>query len=79
MILTGDFNTDDATELSAIVSAGMRRLEPAPTYPSWKPRLALDHLFASPDIDVERLAAPPSLRLSDHAPVLAAVRLARSP
>lgn len=75
MILSGDFNTGDLRELSAIEAGGVRRIDPMPTYPSWRPRRALDHLFVSPDVTVESFEVPGEIRVSDHLPVVAKVRL----
>jgi endonuclease/exonuclease/phosphatase family metal-dependent hydrolase len=51
---------------------------PALTFPATLPRLRLDGLFVSPDVEVERyevVETEPARRASDHLPVLAEVRL----
>jgi endonuclease/exonuclease/phosphatase family metal-dependent hydrolase len=48
------------------------------TFPATLPRLRLDALFVSPDVEVERyevVETEPARRASDHLPVLAEVRL----
>jgi endonuclease/exonuclease/phosphatase family metal-dependent hydrolase len=42
------------------------------TFPSWKPKLGLDHILATQHVEVHRLEALPHA-LSDHLPILAEV------
>jgi endonuclease/exonuclease/phosphatase family metal-dependent hydrolase len=42
------------------------------TFPSWKPKLGLDHILTTPHVAVHRLEALPHA-LSDHLPILAEV------
>jgi len=76
-VLMGDLNTDAN-------SAEMRHLfakcsltapaQPTPTFPSWKPRRALDHILTSETIQLEKLWALPQA-FSDHLPLAAEIRL----
>lgn len=76
-VLMGDLNTEPT-------SPEMRRLfektalqAPAvstPTFPSWKPRRALDHILTSADITLDRTWTLPRA-FSDHLPLAAEIRL----
>ena len=76
-VLMGDLNTD-------ALSAEMRHLfakchleppaQPTPTFPSWKPRRALDHILTSPAIRIEKMWALPQA-FSDHLPLAAEIVL----
>jgi endonuclease/exonuclease/phosphatase family metal-dependent hydrolase len=51
---------------------------PAPsTYPSWRPRRAIDHILTTPDLAVEKLWTLEHA-VSDHLPVAALVRVPAS-
>jgi endonuclease/exonuclease/phosphatase family metal-dependent hydrolase len=47
---------------------------PPATFPSWRPRRAIDHILATPGIQIERLWTLPH-PVSDHLPLAARVRL----
>jgi endonuclease/exonuclease/phosphatase family metal-dependent hydrolase len=51
-------------------------MEPAPTYPSRRPVLALDRIAHSHDLTLEPLAVPwrKWVQASDHLPLLARLR-----
>ncbi len=76
-VLMGDLNTEPH-------SAEMRQLfnqcslqppvQPTLTFPSWKPRRALDHILTSPAIQLDRMWALPQA-FSDHLPLAAEIRL----
>lgn len=76
-VLMGDLNTEPH-------SAEMRQLfaksrlqppaQPTPTFPSWKPKRALDHIITSPAIQLEKVWALPQA-FSDHLPLAAEIRL----
>ncbi|HEX7814202.1 MAG TPA: endonuclease/exonuclease/phosphatase family protein [Dyella sp.] len=76
-VLMGDLNTE-------VHSAEMRHLfnksslqppaQAMPTFPSWKPRKALDHILTSEAIHLDRLWALPQA-FSDHLPVAAEIRV----
>ena len=77
VVLMGDLNTEAH-------SAEMRHLfarcslqppeQPTPTFPSWKPRRALDHILLSESLTLERVWALPQA-FSDHLPLAAEIRL----
>lgn len=69
-VLVGDLNCEPA-ELAA--HAGLRRAQlrathALPTFPSWRPRRSLDHLLATPQIEVLESRVL-DLHLSDHRPL----------
>jgi endonuclease/exonuclease/phosphatase family metal-dependent hydrolase len=76
-VLMGDLNTD-------IRSAEMKHLfarsslvgppQATPTFPSWKPRKALDHILTSEAIQLDKVWALPQA-FSDHLPLAAEIRL----
>lgn len=76
-VLMGDLNTE-------ISSPELRRLfnrtslqpppRPVPTFPSWRPQRAIDHIFTSGDIDVVRRWTLPEA-FSDHLPLAAEIRV----
>ncbi len=77
VILLGDLNcTPDAPELkrlrerTGLVSAGV----PLATFPSWRPRRALDHILVSPALEPLGVEVP-LLRVSDHLPLAMRVAL----
>ena len=47
---------------------------PPPTFPSWKPRRAIDHVLLSRPLALARLETLPALR-SDHLPLAADILL----
>ncbi|MEI7035481.1 endonuclease/exonuclease/phosphatase family protein [Fulvimonas yonginensis] len=76
-VLMGDLNTEAH-------SAEMRHLfarcslqpptQSTPTFPSWKPRRALDHILLSESLRLERVWTLPQA-FSDHLPLAAEIRL----
>ncbi|HET6586394.1 MAG TPA: endonuclease/exonuclease/phosphatase family protein [Oleiagrimonas sp.] len=76
-VLMGDLNTDAN-------SPEMRQLfrhtnlqpptNPTPTFPSWRPQRAIDHILTSSDITLERVWTL-SAAFSDHLPLAAEIRL----
>ncbi|GAP65361.1 metal-dependent hydrolase [Mizugakiibacter sediminis] len=79
-LLMGDLNCDpDSAEMRQL----FRRtsLEPPqeipPTFPSWRPRRAIDHILVSKPLRVERLWTLPDA-FSDHLPLAAEVRVPAS-
>ena len=78
VILMGDLNSSSAALLersplarTPLVAAHSARLA---TYPSWQPRLDLDHILLSPDMLVEDARLLP-FRYSDHLPLAVDIRL----
>ena len=77
VVLMGDLNTD-------VGSIEMRQLfarsrlqppaQPTPTFPSWKPKRALDHILASPSVALEKVWTLPQA-FSDHLALAAEIRL----
>ncbi len=75
-LLMGDFNCEPA-ELAAhgvLQSCGLRSLHEMPTYPSWKPSRAIDHVLAGDGLRISR-AHVLAERLSDHLPVVTEIFL----
>ncbi|MHB1271931.1 MAG: endonuclease/exonuclease/phosphatase family protein [Rhodanobacter sp.] len=76
-VLMGDLNTEPG-------SAEMRHLfakcslqppmQSTPTFPSWKPRRALDHILTSPAIRLDKVWTLPQA-FSDHLPLAAEIHL----
>jgi endonuclease/exonuclease/phosphatase family metal-dependent hydrolase len=50
-------------------------VQPTPTFPSWKPKRALDHILASPSVALEKVWTLPQA-FSDHLALAAEIRLA---
>jgi endonuclease/exonuclease/phosphatase family metal-dependent hydrolase len=76
-ILMGDLNTDpDSPEMHRLFAR--TRLQPpahpALTFPSWRPRRAIDHILLSPELQLERQWTLPDA-FSDHLPLAAEIRL----
>lgn len=76
-LILGDFN-----EYSRRVGLGrlvrsFHLMDPAPTYPSRRPTLALDRIAHSHDLDLQPLTVPwqKGVQASDHLPLLARLRL----
>ena len=77
VVLMGDFNCAlDSPEMVQL----LRRtgLTPArevpPTFPSWRPRRAIDHILVSEKMEIERMYTLPHA-VSDHLPLAAEIRL----
>ena len=47
---------------------------PPPTFPSWAPKRAIDHILVSHTLEVEDLRTLPHL-VSDHLPITATLKL----
>ncbi len=77
VVLMGDLNTDArSAEMKHLYArSGLVPPEQAtPTFPSWKPRKALDHIIASEAIQLDKVWALPQA-FSDHLPLAAEIRL----
>jgi endonuclease/exonuclease/phosphatase family metal-dependent hydrolase len=76
-VLMGDLNTDaHSAEMNHLFARSHLQppAQPTPTFPSWKPRRALDHILTSPSIALEKVWTLPQA-FSDHLPLAAEVRL----
>ncbi len=76
-MLLGDLNTPiESPELRTLFARTslVPPLLPPPTFPSWAPRRAIDHILASSTLQVEELRTLPHL-VSDHLPIAATIRL----
>ena len=76
-VLMGDLNSEpESPEMRELFAKST--LQPPTrstlTFPSWKPRRALDHILTSPAIQVDRVWALPKA-FSDHLPLAAEIRL----
>jgi endonuclease/exonuclease/phosphatase family metal-dependent hydrolase len=72
-IVAGDFNPMRGRQELArfLEQTGLRDAAGGgiPTFPSWRPSRQLDYILHSPDITVNRFAAP-AVELSDHLPLV---------
>jgi endonuclease/exonuclease/phosphatase family metal-dependent hydrolase len=76
-MLMGDLNTDaTSAEMQPLFArcALQPPAQPTPTFPSWKPRKALDHILLSSSLQLERVWTLPQA-FSDHLPLAAEIRL----
>jgi endonuclease/exonuclease/phosphatase family metal-dependent hydrolase len=76
-VLMGDLNCDpDSVELRVLFArtALAEPLETTPTFPSWRPQRAIDHILVSRGIAIERMWTLPDA-FSDHLPLAAQIRL----
>ncbi|RUL64424.1 EEP domain-containing protein [Dyella dinghuensis] len=79
-VLMGDLNTDaHSPEMRHLFAHSTLQPpeNPVPTFPSWKPRRALDHILVSPDIQVEKVWTLPQA-FSDHLALAAEIQLPAS-
>ncbi|MEF8792484.1 endonuclease/exonuclease/phosphatase family protein [Thiohalorhabdus sp.] len=76
-VVMGDFNakprSPEIVQLSDKAGLGMASRPAHATLPSWRPRVAVDHILATPELTLEEYGPLPEL-LSDHLPVQAIVR-----
>ncbi|MDW2983021.1 MAG: endonuclease/exonuclease/phosphatase family protein [Rhodanobacter sp.] len=76
-VLMGDLNTEPgSSEMRQLFAKSTLQppAQPTPTFPSWKPRRALDHILTSPAIKLEKTWALPQA-FSDHLPLAAEISL----
>jgi endonuclease/exonuclease/phosphatase family metal-dependent hydrolase len=76
-VLIGDLNTEPGSiEMRQLFSKCSLQppAQSTPTFPSWKPRRALDHILTSPALHVEKRWTLPQA-FSDHLPLAADIRL----
>jgi endonuclease/exonuclease/phosphatase family metal-dependent hydrolase len=84
-VLAGDLNSMPRGRVYRSFATAMRDVQTAgaggaaaPTFPSRRPLLRIDHIFVSPDIQVEHaavLASPRARIASDHLPLVARLAL----
>ena len=80
-VLIGDLNCepDMLRAHPALAGAGLRVPdETPPTFPSWQPKLRIDHILGSGQVSVGRLQTLPTL-LSDHLALAAEITIGTSP
>jgi len=76
-VLMGDLNCDpDSIELRMLFARTTlaEPLQTTPTFPSWRPQRAIDHILVSRSITIERMWTLPDA-FSDHLPLAAQLRL----
>lgn len=76
-VLMGDFNSPpESRELRKLFAhtALTPPDDPRPTFPSWRPQRAIDHILVTSHIQVERMWTLPAA-FSDHLPIAAEIRV----
>jgi endonuclease/exonuclease/phosphatase family metal-dependent hydrolase len=76
-VLMGDLNCPaDSPELRTLFAHTTLAppTHPAPTFPSWHPQRAIDHILVTPSIEVQRMWTLPQA-FSDHLPLAAEIRV----
>ena len=82
-VLCGDLNSPPWSAHCRKLDSCLRRAKspgwrPDATFPAWLPILPIDHVFATPDVEVvgvEPVATALSRRASDHLPLAVTLRL----
>lgn len=77
VVLMGDFNCPPSSpELQVLFDRTplVPPAQPYPTFPSWRPQRAIDHILVSAGISVERMWTLPAA-FSDHLPLAAEIRV----
>ncbi len=74
VILAGDFNIWERHEVELLKSTRLRNTGFFKTYPSWKPQMCLDYIFLTKELKLTRAYVPP-IKVSDHLPLVAEVKL----
>jgi endonuclease/exonuclease/phosphatase family metal-dependent hydrolase len=69
-LLCGDLNTAEPAELSILEDHGLGRLPTGPTFPSWRPRRCLDHVFVSEELDKVVADVLDEVAVADHLPIV---------
>ncbi len=78
-LLAGDFNISEDAELDLISHSVLERVAALPTFPSWAPKHALDHLFFSSHFRLLAASAFTGWRFSDHLPLVVDLELRDAP
>lgn len=71
VVVMGDMNSDIEPVKASLEATGLRLQTltiPGPTFPSWEPIRAIDHILVSPELRVQALEVLP-YSYSDHLPV----------
>ena len=77
VVIMGDMNThlDQLLVNSPLAGAGLYAPDAStPTYPSWRPSRAIDHILLSPELRVKQVEALPATS-SDHLPLAVEIQL----
>lgn len=74
MVLAGDFNTWNKYEIDLLKDTRLKNTGFYKTYPSWNPQKCFDYIFLTNELKLER-AYVPSIKVSDHLPLVAEVNL----
>jgi len=77
VILMGDFNCDIYSKELQNLFTGTSLSPPPltlPSFPSWQPRRAIDHILVSSGLHIEKLWTLPHL-ISDHLPIAARIKI----
>jgi len=73
-LIMGDFNTFSENELSPFISGGFKQFKEPKTYPSWNPKVALDHILVK-SANIKRIYAYKKKLFSDHLPLVAEIEI----
>lgn len=74
-VLGGDFNISQEAELDLIQEGHLAKALSQATFPSWRPRRALDHLFLSHHFEVHDVCTYDRWLFSDHLPLIVQLRI----
>lgn len=69
LILSGDFNVGDESELALLNNTGLKRIENCKTYPSWKPERCEDVIFVTNHFNIKEEYIL-QIKISDHLPII---------
>lgn len=76
IILTGDFNTQNGDELNILFeNTQLQSVGTPKTFPSWNPKRRIDYIFYSSEFEVVQSFSIPDLKISDHLPIVAELKL----
>ncbi|MCU0642126.1 MAG: endonuclease/exonuclease/phosphatase family protein [archaeon] len=75
LILAGDFNIKDISELELIDKTRLRKTPFHKTYPSWNPQSPEDMIFFSPEFELIKSYPYSEEKFSDHLPIIAELKL----
>ncbi|MGV8141583.1 MAG: endonuclease/exonuclease/phosphatase family protein [Candidatus Woesearchaeota archaeon] len=75
IILAGDLNTQNEFELEVFNHTRLKRVITTNTFPSWRPKRRIDYIFYSPEFEVVESYVLDYVKVSDHLPVIAELKL----